>query len=146
MLSVDTNILFIGTVNSHPKHGRAAAFLNSIQNEEVVISEFILLELYVLLRNPVVMPSPLSAVAAVTTCQAFREHPTWQIAGFPSRSVEFHTLLWAQLGEESFARRRAYDCRTALALLSAGATEFATENTKDFEGFGFSRVWNPIAR
>jgi len=25
-----------------------------------------------------------------------------------------------------------------------GVTEFATANVKDFEGFGFARVWNPI--
>jgi len=27
--------------------------------------------------------------------------------------------------------------------LQQGDEEFATVNTKDFEGFGFKRVWNP---
>ncbi|MFM8358316.1 MAG: hypothetical protein ACKOET_07130 [Verrucomicrobiota bacterium] len=30
------------------------------------------------------------------------------------------------------------------ALRHDGVTEFATANVKDFEGFGFERVWNPL--
>jgi hypothetical protein len=30
----------------------------------------------------------------------------------------------------------------ALWLRRQGVTEFATANVKDFEGFGFDRVWN----
>jgi hypothetical protein len=26
-----------------------------------------------------------------------------------------------------------------------GVTEFAASNAKDFQGFGFTRVWNPLA-
>ena len=29
--------------------------------------------------------------------------------------------------------------------LNHGVTEFATANVKDFQGFGFTRVWNPLA-
>jgi hypothetical protein len=46
--------------------------------------------------------------------------------------------------EKNFARRRAYDWRAALSMLRQGVTEFATVNVKDFEGLGFSRVWNPL--
>jgi hypothetical protein len=34
--------------------------------------------------------------------------------------------------------------RLALVLQTFGVTEFATVNCKDFEGLGFSRVWNPL--
>jgi hypothetical protein len=34
--------------------------------------------------------------------------------------------------------------RTRL-LIEQGVTDFATVNTKDFEGIGFARVWNPLA-
>jgi hypothetical protein len=44
----------------------------------------------------------------------------------------------------ALARRRAYDWRAALSMLRQGVTEFATVNVKDFEGFGFARVWNPL--
>lgn len=43
-----------------------------------------------------------------------------------------------------FAPRRAYDWRVALTLTQQGVTEFATVNTKDFQDFGFTRVWNPL--
>jgi predicted nucleic acid-binding protein len=36
------------------------------------------------------------------------------------------------------------DARLALTLRHHGVTEFATSNVKDFEGFGFNRVWNPL--
>lgn len=145
VLSIDTNILFPGVVRSHTKHAKAVHYLNSLQGRsDLVISEFILLELYVLLRNPVVMPVPLRAAAAVETCHAFRRHPKWQISGFPPDSAAFHEEFWPLLAREPLARRRAFDCRTALSLLKAGVTDFATENTKDFEGLGFARVWNPL--
>ena len=36
------------------------------------------------------------------------------------------------------------DARLALTLRHHGVTEFATANLKDFEGFGFAKVWNPL--
>jgi hypothetical protein len=33
-------------------------------------------------------------------------------------------------------------CR--ITLTQQGVTEFATVNEKDFQGFGFARVWNPL--
>jgi hypothetical protein len=31
-----------------------------------------------------------------------------------------------------------------LTLRRQGVTDFATANVKDFKGFGFRRVWNPL--
>jgi hypothetical protein len=50
----------------------------------------------------------------------------------------------ALVSRKSFARRRIYDARLALSLLRQGVTAFATANVKDFEEFGFNRVWNPL--
>jgi hypothetical protein len=47
--------------------------------------------------------------------------------------------------QPGIARRRIYDTRTALALRVFGVTEFATANVKDYEEFGFAKVWNPVA-
>ncbi len=66
--------------------------------------------------KPAVLVKPLAAAAAVEVVQA-----------------------------NSFGRRRVYDARLALALRRQGITEFATANVKDFTGFGFDRVWNPVA-
>jgi hypothetical protein len=97
-----------------------------------------------LLRNPAVLAKPLSAGAAVDVCEAFRQHPGWQVIGFPPDSRGFHDTLWPRLREKSFARRRAYDWRAALSMLRQGVTDFATVNVKDFAGLGFARVWNPL--
>jgi predicted nucleic acid-binding protein len=145
VISLDTNILLPAIESRNAAHARAAAFVESLQSrDDVAISEFILLELYVLLRNPVVLRQPLSAARAAAACEAFRRHPRWQVVGLPAESRAFHDAFWPRLRKEDFARRRAFDWRTGLSLLRQGVTEFATVNTKDFEGLGFHRVWNPL--
>ena len=145
MISLDTNLLLPAVESGNANHARASAFIEALQDrEDVVISEFILRELYNLLRNPAVLTKPLSAAAAVDVCEAFRQHPLWHIVGFPPDSRMFHDALWPRLREKNFARRRAYDWRVALSLLRLGVTEFATVNVKDFEGLGFAKVWNPL--
>lgn len=42
--------------------------------------------------------------------------------------------------------RYRHDIRSALTMTAQGVTEFATVNVKDYEGFGFRKVWNPIAK
>ena len=53
--------------------------------------------------------------------------------------------VWQRAGSPEFARRKIIDTRLALTLRHHGVTEFATANTRHFDGFGFSRVWNPAA-
>ena len=145
MLSIDTTILLPALAAGNAEHGAAAAFLQSLQHrDDVALSEFILVELYGLLRNPAVLVKPLGAGIAARACEAFRAHPRWQLIGFSSDSRVLHDQLWSHLGERTFPRRRAYDLRTALCLLRNGVTEFATVNVKDFQGIGFRRVWNPL--
>jgi toxin-antitoxin system PIN domain toxin len=145
MISVDTNILLPAVEADNVHHAQASAFLGSLHGRgDVVISEFVLLEFYVLLRNPAVLAKPLDGAKAAAVCEAFRRHPRWQVVGFPPDSRSFHDDLWPILREKQFARRRAYDWRMALTLLRQGVREFATVNVKDFEGLGFARVWNPL--
>ena len=146
MISIDTNILLPAVETGHRDHPRAVAYLGSLNDrEDVAVSEFILLELYGLLRNAAVLANPLNAPEAVDVCLTFRRHPRWQVIGFPAESQAFHNLLWPKLREKTFARRRAYDLRVALSLLRQGVTQFATVNVKDFKGLGFARVWNPLS-
>lgn len=146
MIAIDTNILFAALDEDHALHGKASAFIDSLQDrEDVAISEFALLELYCLLRNPVVLAKPLSASAAVDVCEAFRQHPSWQVIGFPPDSRAFHDEFWPRLRAKDFARRRAFDWRMGLSLIQQGVTHFATVNLKDFQGFNFQRVWNPLS-
>jgi predicted nucleic acid-binding protein len=145
VISLDTNILLPAVETRNRDHNRAAGFIESLQErDDVAISEFVLLELYVLVRNPAVLAKPLPPAAAVDLCAAFRAHPRWQVVGFPPDSRGFHDRLWPRLKEKDFARRRAFDWRAALSLLDQGVEEFATVNVADFEGLGFKRVWNPL--
>lgn len=145
MLSIDANILLYAYSEAAPEHDRALAFITAQStNKNVALSEFVLTEFYLLLRNPVVLKKPLSAQDAVQVIQSYRQHPIWKTLGFPPTSREIHTDLWQQAATPGIARRRIYDTRTALCLRAFGVTEFATANVKDFEGFGFKKVWNPI--
>ena len=145
MLSIDTNLLFHAFNEDSPSHAVAYAWLGSLQgDDEVAISEFILAELYGLLRNPAVLKLPLSADEAVDVIETYRRHPRWRLIGFPVESRPLHDALWQKARRKDFAFRRLYDARSALTLTAQGVTEFATMNVKDFEGLGFRRVWNPL--
>ena len=146
MIAIDTNILLYSYSEASPHHAAARQFLETMSpREDVALSEFILTEFYLHLRNPAVLDHPLSAPEAVAVIQTYRQHPRWKILGFPPGSRELHAALWQRAAESAFARRRIYDTRTALSLIAFGVTDFATANEKDFGDFGFKRVWNPIA-
>lgn len=60
MISLDTNILLPAIETANLQHQRAAAFVQSLATrDDVALSEFVLLELYILLRNPAVLGRPL---------------------------------------------------------------------------------------
>ena len=146
MISVDTNILLFSYAEASPCHIAARDFLASLSpRQDVALSEFVLSEFYLLLRNPAVLTKPLGAAEAVAVIQSYRQHPRWQVLGFPPRSRDLHEALWKAASSSGFARRRIYELRTALCLQAYGVDEFATANVKDFEGAGFRKVWDPTA-
>ena len=145
MLSIDTNLLFFGYAADRPEHARAYRWLLAQrESERVAISEFVLVELYRLLRNPAVMEHPLEAGETVEVLGAYRRHPLWKLVGFSQRSQVLHDSLFEAMSRKGIAYRRVYDTRLALTLREHGVTEFATTNVRDFQGFGFTRVWNPL--
>lgn len=146
MTSIDANILLYSYCEASPLHAKARAFVGSLgPRDDVALSEFVLSEVYLHLRNPAVLDDPLNAAEAVAVIQKYRQHPRWRVLGFPPRSRDIHTALWKAAAVRDFARRRIYDLRTALCLQAFGVTEFATANVKDFNGMGFGRVWDPLA-
>lgn len=145
MISVDANLLLYSFSAAAPEHRRAQEFIEWLsRREDVGLSEFVLTELYLLLRNPAVLSRPLSAPGAVEVIQAYRCHPRWKVLGFPPSSRGLHANLWQRAAQQGIARRRIYDTRTALTLRAFGVTKFATSNVKDFADFGFDQVWNPL--
>jgi toxin-antitoxin system PIN domain toxin len=145
MLSIDTNLLCYAH-NSHSEfHAAAHAWLQSINRDKnVMISEFVLTELYGLLRNRTVFGESLSAGAAVKVINYYRNHPYWHLVGFTAENRKLHDDLWSLAATENFIARKIYDARLALTLQHHGVTRFATVNEKDFAGLGFAKVWNPL--
>ncbi|GAB4182909.1 MAG: type II toxin-antitoxin system VapC family toxin [Terrimicrobiaceae bacterium] len=142
MTGIDTNILLYARLEGNSVHRRAREFLESLADSpDVVIAELVLVEFYLALRNPAIIDSPLSAKAASQECQIFRQHPRWQLV----ENAEVMREVWDLASRRNFAHRRIIDARLAKTLLAYGVTEFATANTRDFEGFGFARVWNPLS-
>jgi len=69
MISIDTNILLYAQNMDCPEHPAAYEFvLNCSLRDDVVLCELVLVELYVLLRNPSVLKTPLSSAQAVEIC------------------------------------------------------------------------------
>lgn len=145
MTSIDGNLLLYCYSQASPFHREAKQFVESLAvRSDVAVSEFVLVEFYTLLRNPAVLTKPLGAAEAVAMVESYRHHPHWMLLGFDPDSVGLHGELWTHAAGKRFARRRIYDARLALSLRRQGVTDFATANVKDFEGFGFDRVWNPL--
>lgn len=145
-LAFDTNLLFYAVNEDSPFRRTAAEFLASLDADEgVVLSELVLVELYRLLRNPVINERPLAAKPAAEVIETYRRHPRWHLVALPVEQRRLHDRLWEVAATRQFAYRRIYDARLALSLTQQGVTEFATVNVKDFRGLGFRRVWNPLA-
>ena len=145
MTSFDANLLLYAFSQASPFHERARRFLEDLTpRDDVAVSELVLVEFYTLLRNPAVLLRPLGPSAAVDVVQAYRRHPRWILLGFDPDSITLHDELWPLAADPGFGRRRIYDARLALSLRRQGITAFATANVKDFSGYGFARVWNPV--
>jgi len=141
MVGIDTNILAYARLQDSPYHEVAVKFLEGLGGDStVVISELVLVELYLLLRNDKILSPSLSAAEAVKECQLLRAHPKWQLVD----SADVMKEVWPIAASEGFARRRIFDVRLAKSLQFHGVTDFATANIKDFDGLGFHRVWNPL--
>lgn len=143
MIAADTNLFVYAANPASDKYDAARRFFASVHtNPEFVICELVLVELYIQLRNPAVMPRPLGPESAASVCQALKQHPTWQHVDYSSEVSE---SLWKWVASPGIAYRRIIDARLALTLLHHGVSQLATVNTKDFQGFGFQKVWNPLA-
>ena len=141
MTAFDTNILLPSLEPSHPSHERARDFLHQIKGKEAGLCELVLMETYVLVRNSSVCARPLDGPAAVALVHRLRGNPQWRLLDYPGGLMDD---VWQAAAQPGFARRRIFDARLAITLLSHGVTDFATANVKDFAGFGFAKVWNPL--
>lgn len=141
MISFDTNILLYSLNPRSSWNAKATEFLERSLNEErVVISDYVLVELYTLLRNPAVMKKPLGSAKAAEIALHYLKFATV----IRAENAQVMDSVWTMAADPSFARRRIFDARLGKTLLHHGVTRFATANVKDFEGIGFEQVWNPL--
>ena len=144
MVSCDTNVLFAASNPGDPKHAEACAFVEShIDDPRFVIAEQTLVELYCLLRNPIVQKRPLSASEAVSVISAYRSNPVWTVIDIPA-APDVMNAVWRRAASKNFARRRIHDVRLAETLKYWGVDEFHTRNTRDFADLGFRILSNPL--
>jgi hypothetical protein len=92
--------------------------------------------------SPPTTPDAAHAVAIVGT---FRQHPTWRLIDYPGDTASMMDEVWRRAGQPNVGRRVVFNARLALTLCHHGVTEFAMRNEGHFAGFGFTRVWNPLA-
>ena len=93
------------------------------------------------LRNPVIFKDPYSNIEAVEFCKALKANPDWSYIDY-SQEVFDKFLEFESQNNRSF--RKTIDTRIALTLRHHHVTHFATADVKDFKGFGFEKVWNPL--
>jgi len=142
VISADTNIFVYAANRDSSRNLAARTFLDSHRtNRDFVLSELVLVELYMCLRNPAISRTPLTASQAVAYCEALRSNPAWQIV---DAAPEIRADLWQLAQKKDFPFRRMIDARLGLSLVFHRVTEFATVNTKDVKDLGFAKVWNPL--
>jgi uncharacterized protein len=142
LISIDTNIFLYAQNTDCTEHEAAFAFVSDCgARDDVAVCELVLVELYLLLRNPAVLKRPLPAEVAADVCMIYRTNPHWRLI----EQAPVMDRVWQLARQPGFARRRIFDARIALTLLHHGVTELATANVRDFEGFGFAGVWSPVA-
>ncbi|MBP9145080.1 MAG: PIN domain-containing protein [Thermoanaerobaculia bacterium] len=141
MIAFDTNLLFPALEPSHRDHTAAKLWITALDGD-VAISELVLMELYVLVRNPAIAARPLAAAQAVALIETLRTNPRWRLLDAPEGVM---ATIWKKAAEPGFGRRRIFDARIGVSLVRQGVTELATRNVGAFQGLGFDRVFDPLA-
>jgi toxin-antitoxin system PIN domain toxin len=141
MQAFDTNLVVYAVNSAAPEQAAAADFINSLAvRQDVVVCELMLVEVYLKLRNPKILRRPLDAAGAAAFCASLRSNANWLLV----ESAPVMADVWKLAASRGFAYHRIIDARLALTLRYHGVTDFATSNARDFAGFGFNRVWNPL--
>ena len=98
----------------------------------MAISELVLVELYLHLRNPAVFQQPCSEAEAVEICQHFRGSPKWRLI----ESADVMDDVWPLAAQPGFARRRIIDARLAMTLRLPWC-----RRVRDGQHQGLRRLW-----
>jgi predicted nucleic acid-binding protein len=141
--SLDTNILVYALNADCAEFQSAAAALQRALDEpqDWIIADQVYLELYKALRNPRIFGKPYGAEVAFSKVQMLRDE-----CGL--RRCCYGDSVWDQLAPRiqraDFPYQHTHDAVLAETLLKSGVQTLYTRNIKDFEGYGFTSLVNPI--
>jgi toxin-antitoxin system PIN domain toxin len=143
MNSLDTNILIYASNQDAPEHAKAQKVVAKLlaTPSEWILADQVLIEFYRALRNPAVFQSPTTAPDAWGIVNFYREEAGCQRCCF---ELEMWHRLEHHLKSSRFEAKRTFDAVLAITLTSNAVQVFYTRNTKDFKGFGFRSVIDPI--
>jgi uncharacterized protein len=143
MNSLDTNILIYASNEDVPEHVKAQKLVAELLAVpgEWIIADQVLIEFYRALRNPSVFQIPATAPEAWEMVNFYREEAGCQRCCF---ELEMWRRLEQHLKSSRFEAKRTFDAVLAVTLISNTVQVFYTRNTKDFRGFGFRSIVNPI--
>jgi uncharacterized protein len=143
--TADTHLFIHAADPDSPHHAAARGFFADAcvgrSDHEFVLCELVLVELYMQLRNAAVFAKPYSARESAGYCQALKQNPQWRCVDYDA-AISGKLWQWAATTKAGF--RRVIDARLGLTLRHHGVNQLATVNIKDFQEFGFQRVWNPL--
>ncbi len=143
--TADTNLFIHAADPDSPYHAQARDFFSQVNSQngdtEFVVCELVLIELYMQLRNAAVFVKPYSSAESAAYCLALKQNPKWRCIDYDNA---VSAKLWQWASTTKFGFRRVIDARLGLTLRHHGVTHLATANVKDFQEFGFQRVWNPM--
>jgi predicted nucleic acid-binding protein len=123
-------------------YDKAHEFLvKNLRNRNFALSEFVLQEFYLLLRNQTVFVRPLGAPQAAAQIQELRANPYWTVL---KGTTDVSEQIWSVAKTPQFPRRAIFDARIAYSLAAEGVTRFATNNLKDFGRFEVMELFNPL--
>jgi len=144
ILSADTNLFLYAANPDSPNHGAARKFFkeNASGEKRFLLCGLVLVEIYMQLCNPAVFKKPKTSGEAAAFCDILRAQPKWEFGDYEP-GVGKVLWDWAAVTTSNF--RHIIDARLAYTLRHHGVTHFATANVAHFQGFGFSKVWNPLA-
>lgn len=144
ILSADTNLFLYAANPGSPHHETAQRFFQeeAAGGPRFLLCGLVLVEIYMQLRNAAVFKKPKSAREAALFCDTLRGNPTWEHGDY---EPDVAKPLWKWAAETTSGFRHIIDARLAFTLRHHGVTHFATANVAHFEGFGFEKVWNPLA-
>ena len=109
--------------------------------EDWIIADQVYFELYKALRNPRIFGKPYGSELAFSKIEILREQCGLRRCSYVDQ-VWDGVSDWLKRGE--FPYQRTHDAVLAGTLLKAGVTTFYTRNLKDFEGYGFTTLVNPV--